>query len=261
MTTTSTTPVALVTGAAQGIGRAIALRLAADGHDVAVLDLNEAGATSVADEIRALGRQATGVAVDVGDREQVHAAFRQVRQELGRLDVVVNNAGIVQVEPLSAVTTEAFERILRVNLAGVVWGVQAAAEIFIEDGTKGAVVNASSIAGHDGFALLGMYSATKFAVRGLTQTAARELAVHGITVNAYCPGVVDTDMWVTVDREMAKHTGAEPGATWKQYVDGIALGRPEVPDDIAGFVSYLAGPDGRYMTGQSPLIDGGILFR
>jgi len=253
--------VALVTGGAQGIGRAIALRLAQDGHDVAVVDLNRSGAEGVAAEVRELGRRAVALGADVSQRDQVRAAWRKAREELGGLDAVVNNAGIVQVEPVLHATPEALQAIVGVNLAGVLWGIQAAAEIFIEDGTRGTIVNASSIAGHEGFALLGLYSATKFAVRGLTQSAARELATHGITVNAYCPGVVDTDMWVTVDREMAKHTGAEPGATWKQYVDGIALGRAEVPDDVAGLVSYLAGPDGHYMTGQSPLIDGGILFR
>ncbi len=253
--------VALVTGAAQGIGRAIALRLARDGADVAVVDMNEAKARTVADEIAALGRKTTTIGADVSDRDQVHAAFRQARSELGSLHIVVNNAGIVQVEPILEVTPEALSTITGVNLGGVVWGIQAAAKIFIEDGTKGAIINASSIAGHDGFALLSAYCATKFAVRALTQAAAKELAVHGITVNAYCPGVVDTDMWVTVDREMAKHTGAEPGATYAQFVGGIALGRAEVPEDVAGLVSYLAGPDGRYMTGQAPLIDGGLVFR
>jgi meso-butanediol dehydrogenase / (S,S)-butanediol dehydrogenase / diacetyl reductase len=148
-----------------------------------------------------------------------------------------------------------------VNLKGVVWGIQAAAVTFREHGTKGAIVNASSIAGHDGFAMLSAYCATKFAVRALTQSAAKELAADGITVNAYCPGVVDTDMWVSVDAEFAKHTGAEIGATFDQFVGTIALGRAETPDDVAGFVSYLAGPDGRYMTGQSVLIDGGMVYR
>jgi meso-butanediol dehydrogenase/(S,S)-butanediol dehydrogenase/diacetyl reductase len=253
--------VAVVTGAGQGIGRAIALRLAKDGADVAVLDINLEKAQSVADEILALDRKSTAIKVNVSNRDQVHEAFLEARATLGRLDIVVNNAGIVQVEPIADVTQEALSAIFGVNVAGVVWGIQAAAKIMIEDGTKGAIINASSIAGHDGFALPSLYSAAKFAVRGLTQASAKELATHGITVNAYCPGVVDTSMWITVDREMAKHTGAAPGATYKQYVDGIALGRAETPEDVAGFVSYLAGPDARYMTGQAPLIDGGLVYR
>jgi len=253
--------VALVTGAAQGIGRAIALRLARDGADIAVVDVNEEKLGAVAEEITAIGRKSVAIRADVSDRDQVHAAVAQAGDALGSLDIVVNNAGIVQVEPITEITQEALDTIVGVNLAGVVWGIQAAARTFLAHGTQGTIINASSIAGHDGFGLLSLYSATKFAVRALTQAAAKELAPHGITVNAYCPGVVDTDMWVTVDSEMAKYTGAEPGATYAQYVDGIALGRAETPDDVAGFVSFLAGPDARYMTGQSVLIDGGIVYR
>ena len=118
----------------------------------------------------------------------------------------------------------------------------------------------SPIAGHEGYALLGVYSSTKFAVRALTQ-AAKELAVHGIAVNAYCPGVVGTDMWVDIDKRMAEITGAAIGATYEKFVSGIALGRAETPDDVAAFVSYLASPDADYMTGQAPLIDDGLVFR
>ena len=105
------------------------------------------------------------------------------------------------------------------------------------------------------------YSVTKFAVRALTQAAAKEFASAGITVNAYCPGVVGTDMWVEIDRRMAEITGAKIGASYEKYVGGIALGRAQTPDDVAAFVSYLAGPDSDYMTGQAPLIDGGLVYR
>jgi meso-butanediol dehydrogenase/(S,S)-butanediol dehydrogenase/diacetyl reductase len=106
-----------------------------------------------------------------------------------------------------------------------------------------------------------VYSATKFAVRGLTQAAAREFAGDGITVNAYCPGVVGTDMWVEIDRRMAEITGAEIGENYDKFVGDIALGRAQTPEDVASFVSYLAGPDSDYMTGQAPLIDGGLVYR
>jgi len=253
--------VAVVTGAAQGIGRSIALRLAADGADIAVIDINGDQAQAVVDEIAALGRRAIAVTADVSDRDQVFAAVDRTRSELGSLDVMVNNAGTVQVEPLLDVTPENFKHILAVNLESVMWGTQAAAQSFVETGTKGAIINASAGAGHEGFGMLSAYCATKFGIRALTQAAAKEFGTHGITVNAYCPGIVDTSMWIKVDEEFARHSGVAKGATFDQFVSMITLGRAETPEDVAGLVSYLASQDGRYMTGQSLIIDGGILYR
>ncbi|MGB3170121.1 MAG: acetoin reductase [Rhodococcus sp. (in: high G+C Gram-positive bacteria)] len=252
--------VVLVTGAGQGIGRSIALRLAADGHDIALVDINDK-IESVAEEVREKGRAATTFTADVSDRAQVFAAVEHARNELGGFDVMINNAGIAQVAPLDDVRPEDTKKIRAVNVDGVLWGIQAAAAKFKALECKGKIVNASSIAGHDGFAMLGVYSATKFAVRALTQAAAKEYASHGITVNAYCPGVVGTDMWVTIDKRFAELTGAAEGETYDKFVGGIALGRAQTPEDVAAFVSYLAGPDSDYMTGQAPLIDGGLVFR
>lgn len=253
--------IALVTGGAQGIGRGIALRLAKDGFDIALVDLKKDKLDVVADEIKALGRKVTTFAADVSDRAQVKAAIDHAEKELGGFDVMVNNAGIAQVQPLSAVTPEEVDRITKININGVLWGIQQAAAKFIERKQKGKIINASSIAGHDGFAMLGVYSATKFAVRALTQVAAQEYAASGITVNAYCPGIVGTDMWVEIDARFSEITGTPKGETYKKYVDGIALGRAETPDDVAGLVSFLAGPDSDYMTGQAILIDGGLVYR
>jgi meso-butanediol dehydrogenase/(S,S)-butanediol dehydrogenase/diacetyl reductase len=253
--------VALVTGAGQGIGRAIALRLARDGADIAVVDVNDAKTKAVAEEVTKLGRKATTYKADVTRREEVFAAVDHAEKTLGGFDIMVNNAGIAQVQPLLDVTPEEAERILKVNVEGVLWGIQAAAKKLKSRKRKGKIISASSIAGHDGFGMLGVYSATKFAVRALTQAAARELASDGITVNAYAPGIVGTDMWVEIDRRFAEITGTPVGETYKKYVEGIALGRAETPEDVAGLVSFLAGPDADYMTGQTPLIDGGIVYR
>ena len=253
--------VALVTGAGQGIGRAIALRLAKDGADIAIVDVQDEKTKAVANEVRAIGRQATTFKADVSRREDVYAAVDHAEKELGGFDIIVNNAGIASIQPLADVTAEEVERILRVNVQGVLWGIQAAARKFKERKQKGKIISAASIAGHEGFPLLGIYSATKFAVRGLTQAAARELASDGITVNAYSPGVVGTDMWVEIDRRMAEITGAEIGESYDKFVGGIALGRAQTPEDVAAFVSYLAGPDSDYMTGQAPIIDGGLVYR
>jgi meso-butanediol dehydrogenase / (S,S)-butanediol dehydrogenase / diacetyl reductase len=247
--------VALVTGAGQGIGRAIALRLATDGADIAIVDINEDKMKAVADEVRGAGRKATTFKADVTNRDAVYAAVDHAVEVLGGLDIMVNNAGIVQFRPLIDVKPEEVDEIVKVNIEGVLWGVQAAAKKFRERKQRGKIVSACSIAGHEGFAMLGVYSATKFAVRALTQAAAKEFAPDGITVDAYCPGIVGTDMWVEIDRRIAEISGAEIGATYEKRVESIPLGRAQTPEDVAAFVSFLAGPDSDYMTGQAPIID------
>ena len=253
--------VALITGAGRGIGRGIALRLARDGADVALVDVLPDGINAVADEVAEIGSKATTFVADVRDRHQVFAAVEHAAMALGGLDIVVNNAGIALVGPIADVQPEDVARIWSINVDGVLWGIQAGAAKFRELGRPGKIINASSIAGHDGFAMLGVYSASKFAVRGLTQAAAKEYAADGITVNAYCPGIVGTDMWVEIDKRFAELTGAGEGETFDKFARGIALGRTETPNDVAGFVSYLAGPDADYMTGQAGLIDGGLVYR
>ena len=258
--------VALVTGAARGIGRGIALRLARDGAAVALVDTRADGIERVAGEIAEIGSKATTFVADVSDREQVFAAVDHAAAALGGFDIMVNNAGIALVGPVGEVTPEEANRVWAINVNGVLWGIQAAVAKFKEldnqqEGKISKIINASSIAGHDGFGMLGVYSASKFAVRALTQAAAEEHAADGITVNAYCPGVVGTDMWVEIDKRFAELTGAAEGETYDKFVGGIALGRAETPEDVAGFVSYLAGTDADYMTGQAGLIDGGLVYR
>lgn len=253
--------VALVTGGGQGIGRAIALRLATDGADVAIADRDREHAEAVAGEIRALGRRSVAIVTDVAERAQVHAAVDEAARALGGFDVMVNNAGIAQVKPLDEAGPEDLELITRINVGGVLWGIQAAAAKFRELGHGGKIINATSIAAHDGFPMLGLYSASKFAVRALTQAAARELAPFGITVNAYSPGIVGTGMWELIDERLSAYNGAPRGENFRKYSEAIALGRPSTPEDVARFVSFLAGPDSDYMTGQSPMIDGGMVYR
>jgi meso-butanediol dehydrogenase/(S,S)-butanediol dehydrogenase/diacetyl reductase len=253
--------VALVTGAGQGIGRGIALRLAADGADIAIVDINADKMTDVADEIKELGRKVTTFKADVSSRAEVYGAVDHAEKTLGGLDIMVNNAGIAQVDPIADVTEEDVDLILKINIQGVLWGIQAAAAKFKYLDHGGKIINASSIAGHDGFEMLGVYSATKFAVRALTQASAKEYASAGITVNAYCPGIVGTDMWVEIDKRFSELTGAPIGETYDKYVGGIALGRAQTPDDVASLVAYLAGPDSDYITGQAIISDGGIVYR
>lgn len=179
--------VVLVTGAGQGIGRAIALRLAHDGADVAIVDVKEETMQSVADEVRQVGRKATTFKADVSQRDEVFAAVDHAEKELGGFDVIVNNAGIASIQALADVTPAEIDKILKVNVQGVLWGIQAAAKKLQERKQKGKIISASSIAGHEGFPLLGVYSATKFAVRALTQAAAKEFASAGITSTPTAP--------------------------------------------------------------------------
>lgn len=247
--------VAIVTGAGQGIGAGIAKQLAADGLTVAVADLKEDNAKKVAAEI---SQGAQGYFVDVAQKQSVFDLVAAVVKDFEHLDVMVNNAGIAKIGPLIDAEEKDISQILDINVKGDIYGIQAAAKQFQKQKTGGKIINACSIAGHQGFEMLGIYSATKFAVRGLTQTAAQELAKDKITVNAYCPGIVLTPMWDQIDAEMAKIYNLPLGASLQKNIDSIALGRGETPADVANLVSFLADPKSDYITGQSIIVDGGI---
>ena len=254
--------VAHVTGAARGIGKAIAQRLARDGHHVAVSDLplmsEELGATRK--NIESHGVRGVALTGDVSDPDSVRRLVADTAAQLGSLDVMVANAGVVQTKALLDVSPEEYDRLHAVNGRGAFLCYTEAARHMIDQGTGGKIIGACSIAGHKGFGLLGVYSSSKFGVRALTQAAAQEWGEHGITVNAYCPGIVDTQMWVEVDRDLGAINDVGEGESMKAMAAGITLGRVSTGEDVASFVSYLAGPDSGYMTGQSVLIDGGMLF-
>jgi meso-butanediol dehydrogenase / (S,S)-butanediol dehydrogenase / diacetyl reductase len=250
---------ALVTGAGRGIGRAIALRLAQDGFKVAINDVNLDSANSVANEVKAMGRESIAIRADVSNKSEVFSMVNEVVEHFGTLDVMVNNAGIAQIKTLLEVTEKDIENIFKINVFGVLYCLQAASEQMKKQ-NGGKIISAASIAAHKGFSYLGVYSSTKFAVRGLTQAAAQELAQYGITVNAYCPGIVDTQMWDLIDEKMGEYLNLEKGESFKKFSETITLGRPETPEDVAKFVSFLASTDSDYMTGQSVMIDGGVIF-
>lgn len=247
--------------AGQGIGEGIAAQLAQDGYSVVVADLNDQPPKAAADKNNNAGGHAVAVQGDVAKKESHEEFVKAAVDNFGRLDTYVNNAGIMIVKPVTEHTKDDLEKIYNINLFGDFWGIQAAVEQFRkqDDGDKiRKIINASSIAGHFGDALMAAYGTTKFAIRGLTQVAAKELAHERITVNAYCPGIVDTPMWKTVDSGMVKLLGGKPGDYWKKFTSGISLGRPETTQDVADFVSYLASPKSDYMNGQSVQIDGGM---
>lgn len=253
--------VAVVTGAGQGIGEAIACQLADDGYAVVVADLAAKNAEKVAELINKDGGKAVAIQGDVVKKADHEKFVKAAVDNFGRLDTYVNNAGIMIVKPIMDIKEEDMEKIYKVNVYGDLWGIQAAVEQFKkqDDGDKvRKIINASSVAGHFGDALMAAYGSTKFAVRGLTQVAAQEFGKQHITVNAYCPGIVDTPMWEQIDRDMVKLLGGKIGDYWKKFSSSISVGRPETPQDVADFVSYLASPKADYMNGQAIQIDGGM---
>ncbi|MBF7121994.1 (S)-acetoin forming diacetyl reductase [Pediococcus pentosaceus] len=254
------TKVALVTGAGQGIGAAIATRLANDGFAVAVADMNTETANKVAEKINSNGGRALPIVVNVAERDNVFEAVRTTIQELGGLDVLVNNAGLGPTTPIDTITPEQFDKVYHVNVGGVLWGIQAATEAFKKLGHGGKIINATSQAGVVGNPNLALYSGTKFAVRGITQVAARDLADFGITVNAYALGIVRTPMMMDIAHEVGQNAGKDDEWGMQQFAKDITLKCLSEPEDVATAVSFLAGPDSNYVTGQTIIVDGGMQF-
>lgn len=254
--------VAVVTGSGRGIGQGIAVRLGADGHHVVVADLASMadGVAETVATIENAGGTASAAEVDVTDEESTNSLVEAAVEAGGKLDVFVANAGIAQVEPLIEYSKADFEKILDVNLTGVFLSYQAAAKQMIAQGNGGKIIGAASIVAFRPFALLSPYSATKWAVRGLTQGAAMEWAKHGITVNAYGPGIVGTAMWDLIDEKLAAEEGLAKGEAIRKYAGDILMGRVSVPEDVANLVSFLASEDSDYITGQTMLVDGGMQF-
>lgn len=260
MTRAENGKVALITGGGQGIGQAVAERLHADGFRVAVADLNIETADSVANQLDGIQGGAIALQVDVADRDSVFAAVDKAVSELGGFDVIINNAGIAPPSPIEEITPESIEKLFAINFNGVVWGTQAATKAFRNLGHGGKVISAASQAGHIGNPGIALYSATKFAVRGFTQTAARDLAKYDITVNTYAPGIVKTPLMEDLAKKTAAAANKPEAWGWEQFTKGITLERPSEAEEVAGVVSFLAGPDSNYITGQSILVDGGMVF-
>ncbi|EIT80068.1 hypothetical protein BDV35DRAFT_392699 [Aspergillus flavus] len=271
--------VAIVTGSARGIGKAIALRLASDGYSVCINDIPGAKdeIVRVVDEINATSTpeatssrpRAIGIAADVTSSSAVEAMVRETVKKLGPLTLMVANAGIAQIKHLLKVTEADIDEVFSVNFKGVFNCYTHAARQMIAQGDPQSaagvgmykIVGASSIVGFRAFGALGIYSASKWAVRGLTQAMAMEMAPHKITVNAYAPGVVGTSMWDKIDEELGTIEGRAKGETREVYSNKAALGRTSEPEDVAGLVGgFLASQDSDFVTGQTMLVDGGIVF-
>jgi meso-butanediol dehydrogenase/(S,S)-butanediol dehydrogenase/diacetyl reductase len=254
----------VVTGAASGIGAAIARGCAAEGAGVVIADLNLEGAEAVAEQIEKAGGTAIAVHADVVDRESIVLAVQAAVRRFGRLDVFFNNAGMNSPMTFLDITEANFTTVMNVNALGVLIGTQEAARQFLAQGAAphgslaGKIINTASIAGRTGFPNFAPYSAAKAAVISLTQAAARSFAGDRITVNAFAPGVVATPLWTQLDKDLAAIGAADAG--FDSMAADILLGRPAEPEDIVPTALFLASSDSDYITGQVIPIEGGMIL-
>lgn len=240
--------VAVVTGAGRGIGRAIALRFASAGADVVCVSRTAENAEKVAGEVRALGRRAWAVAVDVADGSQVAGAAERILAEAGRVDILVNNAGVTRDGLLMRMSEADWDLVLNTNLRGAFAFTKAFTRALLKQ-RSGRIINIASVIGLMGNAGQCNYAASKAGLIGFTKSVARELGSRGITCNAIAPGFIETDMTSVLDEE-------QRAGLLKQIPLG-GFGRGE---DIAEAALYLAGPGGRYVTGQVLVVDGGMVM-
>jgi NAD(P)-dependent dehydrogenase (short-subunit alcohol dehydrogenase family) len=281
--------VAIVTGAGQGIGKGIALRLAREGADVVVAEYNPETAASTAREIRALERRALAYPVDISGVAEVRTMVDDVVAEFGNIDILVNNAGLVQTKPMMDLTEGDWDRVIDVNQRGLFFCLQAVAAQMIRQlpeewkadqtpadvfslaeeeadelaretetvGSFGKIVNLSSISGRRGRPLSTHYAASKAATISITQSAALALAPYHINVNAVCPGIVPTPMWHQIDKDRGQLFGAKPGEAMKGFIQTVPLKRAATAEDVAGAVAFFCSSDSDYITGQALNVDGG----
>jgi 3-oxoacyl-[acyl-carrier protein] reductase len=238
--------VAVVTGSARGIGRAIALELAHRGADVVVSDVDESQARSTATQIAELGRRSEAIVCDVSNRDQMDALVQKSVDKMGALDIFINNAGITADTLALRMTEDQWSRVLDINLKGTFFGCQSAAKVMVK-ARQGKIVNIASVVGITGNAGQANYSASKAGVIALTRTLARELAARNINVNAVAPGFIETEM-----------TKQLPEKARAGFLDKIPLARPGSPEDVARLVAFLCSPDSDYLTGQCIAVDGGM---
>ena len=246
--------VAVITGAARGIGRAIAERYVNEGANVVIANVNEEGASKAA---ASLGPKALGLRLDVTDQSSIDAAVAGTVQRFGKLDILVNNAGLFDLAPVVEITRESYRRVYAVNVEGLLFMLQAGAKQMIAQGHGGKIINFASQAGRRGEALVAIYCSSKAAVISLTQSAGLDLIKHRINVNAIAPGVVDNEHWDHVDAMFAKYENLAPGEKKRIVGASVPFGRMARPDEIGGLAAFLASEDADYIVAQTYNIDGG----
>ena len=251
--------VAIVTGGGQGIGRATALELARLGADVVIAELNAEGAERTAKEVRGLGRKALAVPTDVTRRADLARMVERTRADFGRIDVLVNNAGIYRAAATLDVTEEHWDAIMTINAKAVFFASAAVLPTMIAQ-KRGSIVNLASMAGKIGSKTNLPYNASKAAVVSMTKSLALAHAADGVRVNCVCPGFVETDMWTTVAREQGALLGMSSEEFTRQRERAVPLGRMARPEDVAAVIGFLASDRAGYMTGQALSVDGGLVM-
>jgi len=252
--------VAAVTGSGKGIGRSIALRLAREGANVIVTDVDLALAEETASAISELGQNAHALAVDVTHRRQVEQTATVAEEVFDSpIEIMVNNAGIQQLKNALELTREDWDRVLNVNARGTLFGMQMAAKAMKEQG-RGTIINMASIMGRIGHPLYAHYAASKAAIISLTKSFALALAPYGVRVNSVGPGIVDTDLWDLMDTQWAELEGLRKGEPKAQRIGQVPLGRAGTPEDVANTVAFLATDEAAYITGECIHISGGSLM-
>ena len=245
---------ALITGAARGIGLAFAKAYIAEGAKVAIADIDLKRAEEAA---RSLGDAAIAVAMDVTRQESIEAAVSQTVERLGRIDILINNAALFTAAPIAEIERADFDRVFAINVAGVLFTMQAVARHMIARGGGGKIINMASQAGRRGEPLVAVYCASKAAVISLTQSAGLNLISHGINVNAIAPGVVDGEHWDGVDAFFAKYENKAPGQKKKEVGEAVPFGRMGRAEDLTGMAIFLASPEADYIVAQTYNVDGG----
>jgi NAD(P)-dependent dehydrogenase (short-subunit alcohol dehydrogenase family) len=245
---------ALITGAARGIGLEFARAYIAEGATVALVDIN---GEAVANAAARLGPQAHGIVMDVTVQASIEAGFAAAIRQMGKLDILVNNAALFSAAPIVEITRADYDKLFAVNVAGTLFCLQAAAKHMIERGQGGAIINMASQAGRRGESLVGVYCATKAAVISLTQSAGLNLIQHGINVNAIAPGVVDGEHWDGVDAFFARLEGKAPGQKKREVALSVPFGRMGTAADLTGMAIFLATDEAKYIVAQCFGVDGG----